>query len=92
MSKLRVWWIPQIPDENRFLVPVASVQEGVKVMNILADYDQYQLDNNIKPDYSNVGGLEMMESGEWTDWYDEETGSDDPNEYLEYLESEKSEL
>ena len=42
----------------------------------LADYDLFQFDNNIKPDYCNAGGLEVFEEEEWSTWYDEETGND----------------
>lgn len=63
-------------------VDVETVQEGVELLGILADYDAFQLENNIKPDYCNVGGLSMIEDGEWVDWCDEETGIDDPEEYL----------
>lgn len=56
--KLRVWHIPQVPMKP-FIVEVASVEEGVRVMDTLADYDAFQYDNNIKPDYCNANGLEM---------------------------------
>ena len=85
MSKLRVWWIPQVP-MNAFRIDVGTIQEASKIMTVLADYDAFQYNNNIKPDYSNVGGLEMLEGGEWTDWYidDDEVGYyDDLDEYLE---------
>jgi len=89
MSKLQVWWIPQVPGKA-FTAEVNSVAEGVKTMNVLADYDDFQFKNKIKPDYSNVGGLEMW-GGDcdnegtpgWIDWYDEETGIDDPEEWLD---------
>ena len=38
----------------------------------LAHYERYQFEQNIKPDYSNVGGLEMFDGKEWEDWYDHE--------------------
>jgi len=81
--KLRVWWIPQVPMKP-FRVPVESVREGVKLMNVLADYDLFQFRNNIKPDYCNVGGLEMYDEEEksWMDWYDEESGEDDPAAFV----------
>lgn len=88
---LRVWWIPQIPDSNHFLVPVSSIQEAAKVLDILADYDLYQYENNIKPDYSNAGGLEVFVKNDgrgnpaWEDWHDPETGIEDPREYIEFL-------
>lgn len=49
---------------------------------MLANYDIFQFENHIKPDYWNVSGLEVYEAaafdGEpgWCEWYDEETGDD----------------
>jgi hypothetical protein len=80
-SDLRVWWIPQVPMAS-FTVNVSSVAEGVKILNTLAAYDLFQLKHRVKPDFCNAGGLQMMEDGEWVDWCDEETGCDDPEEYL----------
>ena len=93
MSKLQVWWIPQVPGKA-FTVEVNSIVEGVKIMDVLADYDDFQFKNKIKPDYCNVGGLQEWDDdcdGEgtpgWIDWYDEETGIDDPEEWLEEFNS-----
>lgn len=88
-KKLRVWWIPQVPMKS-FHVDVSSIEEGVKLMAVLADYDHFQFTNNIKPDYSNVGGIQEWsdEDGEWLDWFDEETGEDNPEEYLETLKAQ----
>ena len=88
--KLRVWWIPQVPGKP-FHVEVETVAEGVKIMNTLAEYDLFQLANNIKPDYCNAGGLMMFDpedktdspDGSWVAWWDEETGEDDPAVWLE---------
>ena len=90
-KKLRVWWIPQVP-MPAFHVEVGSVEEGVKIMDVLADYDLFQFNNRVKPDYCNTGGLqEFCESdktdspeGSWVDWWDEEYSTDNPQEYLEY--------
>lgn len=83
-SDLQVWWIPQVPGKA-FNVDVSSVEDAVKLMSVLADYDLFQFKNKIKPDYCNAGGLNIYESdsdGEgnpgWTSWCDEETGEDDP--------------
>lgn len=54
MSKLRVWWIPQIGIGQTFYIPVETVEDGKKMMDVLAAYDLFQLQNNVKPDYSNV--------------------------------------
>jgi hypothetical protein len=55
-----------------FVVPVGSLQEAKKILEVLADYDSFQLENNVKGDYSNMGGLNVFENGEWVDWADEE--------------------
>ena len=83
-TELRVWWIPQVPGKA-FGVEVDSLKEGVKLMATLADYDWFQYAQGIKPDYCNSGGIEMLVNGEWEDWYDEESGEDNPELYLSQL-------
>jgi hypothetical protein len=62
MDKLRVWWIPQAgATEGAFYVPVKTVEEGKKVMDMLAAYDAYQRQNRIKPDYCNCGGVQRWD-------------------------------
>lgn len=88
---LCVWHIPQLPMEG-FMVPVSSPEEAHKVLNILAEYDLFQFENNIKPDYCNAQGLNQyfvysekdkadgLETG-WETWY-----SDEGEELDEYIE------
>lgn len=73
---LRVWWIPQVPG-SAFHVSVETVEEAQKLMAVLADYDMFQYENGIKPDYSNTGGLEVYDEGEWLEWYSEDGDSVD---------------
>lgn len=75
--KLRVWWVPQVPMKS-FLVDVKTLEEADLLLTTLADYDIFQFENNVKPDYSNVGGLMYFDEVEkdWFDWEDEETGMD----------------
>lgn len=76
IGALRVWHIPQVPGKP-FHVPVATPQEAKKILDVLAKYDQFQFEHNIKPDYCNAAGLEVYEAdtGEgapgWCEWYDE---------------------
>lgn len=94
--KMRVWWIPQLP-MKAFTVDIENIQEGVKVINILADYDKFQYENKIKPDYCNTGGIEVFDTtdktasseGSWVDWWDEETGEDDPHTFIENMENKE---
>lgn len=68
---LKIWHIPQIPGKP-FEMPVRSAVEGKLLLDALAQYDMFQLANNIKGDYSNAAGLSVFEDGEWIDWNDDE--------------------
>lgn len=72
IGRLRVWWIPQIPGKP-FRVPVADPTEAKKILQVLAEYDLFQLKHNIKPDFCNAGGLEVyLGSVEgWETWTNE---------------------
>lgn len=83
-GQLRVWWVPQMPMEP-FVVNVATVDEGIKILDVLADYDLFQFEQKVKPDYSNTGRLELSEDEGWTDWYSNEF--DDLDEYIEWKEN-----
>ncbi len=71
--KLRVWWIPQVPGKP-FHVEVTNLVEAKLLLNALENYDQFQVDNRIKGDYCNCGGLEMWneEDNDWEEWFNED--------------------
>jgi hypothetical protein len=73
--KLRVWHIPQVP-MKAFRVEVASAKEAKLLLKALADYDIFQFENKVKPDYCNAQGLETLEdigngAPEWVEWHDD---------------------
>lgn len=73
--KLRVYWFPQVPCDM-FCRQVGNLVEAKLLLEVLADYDQFQYDHRIKPDYCNAGGLQEWyeEDQEWVEWTDEDTG------------------
>ncbi len=71
LPQLRVWWIPQVPMKP-FEVFVSSFAQAKVLLEVLAQYDRFQLQNHIKPDYSNAGGLQVFEDGEWSDFWTDE--------------------
>jgi hypothetical protein len=86
--ELRVWHKPQIPCKS-FETPVRNLAEAALLLDTLARYDAFQLEENIKPDYSNVNGVVFKnnKTGEWEDYYYEsEEHYFDMNELTEYLE------
>ena len=91
-NKMHVWWYPQVGTGDIFYVPVKTPEEGKRVMDILATYDCFQYNHNIKPDYCNTGGLSVFneESGEWEDWYSDD--GLDLDDYCETASPEKDAL
>lgn len=84
IGDLRIWWIPQVPMKP-FYVYVRNIAEARLLLDALADYDAFQFANRIKPDYSNVGGLQVYEGDSegdgWCDWYDDEDDDIDHEKY-----------
>ena len=70
--EFRVQHIPQVPMKP-FTVDCKDLAEAKKIVDVLAEYDLFQFDNNIKPDYSNVSWIESCEAdGEWEEVVDDE--------------------
>ena len=69
--ELRVWWIPQVPMEA-FLYPVPTIEAGKVLLDALAEYDAFQFQHRVKPDYCNTGGIAWKHpehtGGEWYDF------------------------
>lgn len=90
-KKMRVWWMPQVGTDATFYIPITTIEEAKKIMDMLAAYDCFQWNHNIKPDYCNTGGVQVWDedSHEWNDWFYEDKDSyyDDVDEYC----GEKSE-
>lgn len=89
-KKLRVVHFPQVPCKP-FIVEVKNLEEAKFVIDMLANYDLFQFENQIKPDYANMTVVEEFdeEEGEWVSWFDEETGIEDINEYFEELNNQE---
>lgn len=92
---MRVWWIPQVPMKP-FYVEVNSLEQAILIDNTLSRYDMFQFKNNIKPDYTNVGGVELyvgdrpeFEGEEWTEYFNDELYIGDYHDaiamYQEYI-------
>lgn len=87
IGDLQVRHIPQVPMES-FKVDVDSLEEAIKLLEVLADYDLFQFKHNIKPDYCNIGDLVMWSDDAgggtpgWVSWHHPET-DEDIHEYAE---------
>lgn len=71
LNDLRVMHTPQVPGPH-FKIDVTSIEEAVRLANILADYDLFQFENKIKPDYANMTSVQRYEEdGEGGfDWFE----------------------
>ena len=81
LDTLRVWWMPQVPSKETFTVTVETPKEAKKILDVLAEYDIYQLKHNIKPDFCNAGGLQKEDGEGWSDWYNEDGETIDEIEF-----------
>lgn len=57
--KIQVWHIPQVPGKP-FLVEVPTLDEAIRLCDTLDKYDIFQYENEIKPDYCNATGIELI--------------------------------
>lgn len=67
-NKFRVWWVPRVHMAS-FFYNTDSLSEALHMADMLAKYDLFQYENNVKPDYSNTGGVQMWDE-ENQDWFD----------------------
>ena len=63
---MRVWWIRNVPNEPTYYA-VRSVSEAISMLDRFAEQDLK--DPSIE---TNAGGLEVLEDGEWSEWYSKE--------------------
>lgn len=63
MSNMRVWWIHNPPSKPKHY-PVDSIEEAINTIKKLtaADLVAPQVE-------ANAGGLEVLENGEWSEYY-----------------------
>jgi len=65
-----------------FEVPVRNLREARLLLDVLADYDHFQYQQNVKGNYSNAGGLQVCDTdGEWVEWWSPEDECDDFDKY-----------
>jgi hypothetical protein len=74
-GRWRVYWVPQIP-MRPFHYEVPDYRAGVMLEDALGKYDLFQFENNVKPDYCNMGGVQwshpVLTEGEWWDMDEDE--------------------
>jgi len=74
-GQIRVWWIRQVPNIPLYF-PVDTIDDAIKRLKMLEHSD---LANPLIE--TNAGGLEIVEDGEWTEFYNDE--GEDINSIME---------
>lgn len=73
---MRVYFIPEIANpQNIFCKEVSSVEEARIVLDTLADFNLFEIEQKIVPDIAgNMSGLQVWNENEqeWEEWEDEE--------------------
>lgn len=67
----RVWHIPQVP-MDAFYVHVADLDTAALVIEVLAEYDKFQFEKRVKPDYCNVSGVDAWDDRDGWESVDED--------------------
>lgn len=64
--KYRVWHIPQVPGPT-FYVEADTLAAARDIQDTLAEYDLFQFESRIKPDFANASGIERRARDEWVE-------------------------
>ena len=65
--RVRTWHIPQVPGKP-FIVETTDHQQAFFLCETLAEYDAFQFNEGIKPDYCNANGVEYFDEDD-QEWY-----------------------
>lgn len=86
VKNYRVWHIPQVPG-RAFVIDCDTRDEAQRMLDVLAMYDLFQYENNIKPDYSNAGGVMEWDDADqsYSDVYEDEADLPDSDSFLREL-------
>lgn len=67
----RAWYIPQVP-MAAFDYEAPTKEEATRILDAITKFSIFEYENRIKPDYSDVGGVQELVDGEWIDVEEED--------------------
>jgi len=67
-SKFAVVHYPQIQCRP-YVIDIDNIKEAIRIKDILCNYDLFQYENKIKPDYANMSIIQCYDEEE-KEWYD----------------------
>lgn len=65
-DQLRVRWTTRLGyGIKQFYVPVKNIQDGLKIIDLISEYDTLRMKRVVKPDYNHIGVFELYVYGKW---------------------------
>lgn len=73
MARFKAWYIPQVP-MHPFEVECETAEQAWDALDLITNFSIFEFENNVKPDYSDVGGVSEWDEAdqEWNDLEPEE--------------------
>jgi hypothetical protein len=68
MKRFKAWYIPQVP-MKAFEVEVSTAAEAKAALEMITNFSIFELENKIKPDYFDAGGVMVWDEAEH-EWFD----------------------
>ena len=71
--RFRAWYVAKMP-MKAFTVETTNAIDAEKILDVLEDFSLFEIQNNVKPDYAEAGGIDIWdeEYQEWTDYHPED--------------------
>lgn len=80
IGDLKVWYIPQVPGTPYEVNVIrhngqsysSYLERAAEILEAITNFSIFEFENNIKPDYSDAGGISRWEGNgnDGFDWYD----------------------
>ena len=68
-DKLIVWWCTDLEKEDVFVLPISTVEEGVRILGVVSAYDNYLEEKEFKKKTAGDGEIAFLNSkGEIVPW------------------------
>lgn len=67
IGTLKVWYIPQVPMVPFEVVVYGGFAAAVEVLDAICQFSVFEYQHNVKPDYSDAGGICFFNGDDWCD-------------------------
>ena len=75
IAKFKVWYVPQV-SMKAFEVECETAEQAQEALDLITNFSNFEFENNVKPDYSDAGGVVEWDETE-QEWCDYEPEADE---------------